>query len=75
MRARHGRNGRGGWCWWDRSRPPGDYCRRRMPISEIAGERAGQQPIDRACAAAQRLLCRPDQDKGQTLLDRLEVGP
>jgi hypothetical protein len=46
-----------------------------MPITEIAGERAGQQPIDRACAAGQRLLCRPDQDKGQALLEHREVGP
>jgi len=46
-----------------------------MPIAEIAGEWAGQQSIDPTCAASQRLLCRPDQDKGQTLLDRLEVGP
>jgi hypothetical protein len=46
-----------------------------VPIAEIARERTGQQSIDRACAATQGLLCCPDQDKGQTLLDRLEVGP
>ena len=46
-----------------------------MPIAEIAGERSGQEPINRTCAAIQRFLCRPDQDKSQTLLDHLEVGP
>jgi hypothetical protein len=46
-----------------------------MPITEIAGERAGQQPIDRASAAAQRFLGRPDQDQGQPLLVHPEVGP
>jgi len=45
-----------------------------MPISEIAGEWAGEIPIDRASASVQGLLCRPDQDKGQTLLDRLEIS-
>ena len=45
-----------------------------MPIAEVAGERAGEVPIDRACAAAQWLLCRPDQDQGQSLLDCLEIG-
>jgi len=45
-----------------------------MPIAEIAGEWAGEIPIDRARASVQGLLCRPDQDKGQTLLDRLEIS-
>jgi hypothetical protein len=45
-----------------------------MPIAEVAGERAGEVPIDRACAAVQWLLCRPDQDQGQSLLDCLEIG-
>jgi hypothetical protein len=45
-----------------------------MPVAEIAGERTGQQPIDRAGAAVQWLLCRPDQDERQPLLDCLEVG-
>jgi len=46
-----------------------------MPVSEIAGEWAGEQPINHACAAAQRFLCRANQDKGETLLDRLQVDP
>jgi hypothetical protein len=45
-----------------------------VPIPEIAGQRTGQHPIDRAGTAAHRFLRRADQDKGQTLLDRLEVG-
>jgi hypothetical protein len=45
-----------------------------MPIAEIAREGTSQVPIDRAGAAVEWLLCRPDQDKAQTLLDRLEVG-
>jgi hypothetical protein len=44
-----------------------------VPVAEIPGERAGQQPIDRAGAAAQRFLRRADQNKSQALLDRLEV--
>jgi hypothetical protein len=46
-----------------------------MPVSEIAGEWAGEQPINHACAAAQRFLCRANQDKGEILLDRLQVDP
>jgi hypothetical protein len=44
-----------------------------VPVAEIAGERTGQHPIDRARAATQRFLRRADQDQGQALLNRLEV--
>jgi hypothetical protein len=73
--ARGSRPGRRSWAGCRssaRSRPASS--RRRMPIAEIAGEWAGEIPINRARAAVQWLLCRPDQDKGQPLLDGLEIG-
>jgi hypothetical protein len=45
-----------------------------MPVAEIAGARTCEIPIDHPGAAAQGLLCRPDQDQRQPLLDCLEIG-